>query len=72
MKAYGISGRTRLFEVIQQVERVNSTRQRKAPNRKFVGESYDDTELKSNRGLKLGYIIAPPRMALYGLQHEDI
>lgn len=65
LKAYGISGRARLFEVIQQVDKVNSIRQRKAPNHKFEGKSYDDEELKANSSLKLSYITAPPRMALY-------
>ena len=65
LKAYGISGRARLFEVIQQVNKINADRKWKAPNRKFTGGSYDDSELKSNNALKLSYIIAPPRMALY-------
>lgn len=65
LKAYGISGRARLFEVIQHVGNVNAARLRKAPNRKFVGKSYNDDELKANRALKLSYITAPPRMALY-------
>ena len=65
LKAYGISGRARLFEVIQQVEKINYARQRKAPNRQFVGKSCNDVELKANRSLKLSYIAAPPRMALY-------
>lgn len=65
LKSYGISGRARLFEVIQQVEKVNAARLRKAPNYKFTGKSYNDDELKSNRALKLSYITAPPRMALY-------
>lgn len=65
LKAYGISERARLFEVIQQVNKVNASRRQKVPSRHFTGESYDDTELKLNSSLKLGYIIAPPRMALY-------
>ncbi|MCM1439751.1 MAG: DNA methylase [Roseburia sp.] len=65
LKSYGIAGRARLFEVVQQVNKVNLARLHNSPNRKFVGESYDDNELKSNRALKLGYITAPPRMALY-------
>ena len=65
LKAYGISGRARLFEVVRQVNKINADRKWKAPNRKFTGESYDDIELKSNSVLKLGYIVAPPRMALY-------
>ena len=65
LKSYGIAGRARLFEVIQQVDKVNAARLRKAPNRMFEGKSYNDVELKANRALKLSYITAPPRMALY-------
>ncbi len=65
LKAYGISGRARLFEVVQQVNKINAVRLRNAPNRKFNGKSYDDNELKANRSLQLGYITASPRMALY-------
>lgn len=65
LKAYGISGRARLFEVVQKVKEVNSERQRKAPTRTFTGTSYHDIELKANPGLSVSYITAPPRMALY-------
>lgn len=58
-------GRARLFEVIQKVNEINFKRKQKAYQHSFTGESYDDTELKSNRNLKLNYIAAPPRMALY-------
>ncbi|QOX63237.1 DNA methylase [Anoxybacterium hadale] len=65
LKAYGISGRARLFEVIQKVREVNAARLRLAPGRTFMGTSFSDTELKSSPGLSLDYIAAPPRMALY-------
>lgn len=65
LKAYGVSGRARLFEVIQKVEEVNRGRAYKAPGKKLEGESYNDPELKSNPSLALGYIVAPPRMAHY-------
>ena len=65
LKVYGISGRARLFEVVQKVKEVNSERLRKAPRRVFSGASYDDTELKSSLSLSLDYIVAPPRMAHY-------
>ena len=65
LKAYGISGRARLFEVVQRVKEVNAQRQRKAPGRQFSGSSSDDTELKSHPELALDYIVAPPRMAHY-------
>lgn len=65
LKAYGIPGRPRLFEVVQQVKQANALRQRKAPGRTFVGASHDDTELKAHPELAIDYVVAPPRMALY-------
>ncbi|MEA4901352.1 DNA methylase [Desulfitobacterium sp.] len=65
LKAYGIPGRARLFEVVQKVKEVNAARLRKAPGRAFSGVSCNDTELKSSPGLSLDYIAAPPRMAYY-------
>ena len=65
LKAYGISGRARLFEVVQQVAQVNALRREKAPGRKFAGESWDDTELKRSPQLAVSYLVAPPRMACY-------
>ncbi len=65
MKAYGISGRARLFEVVQRVREVNAVRVRSAPKRAFTGASTDDVELKASPNLALDYIIARPRMSLY-------
>lgn len=65
LKAYGIPGRARLFEAIQKVKEANYYRRMKAPNRKFVGKSYDSEELKANPELELDFIKAPPRMAHY-------
>ncbi len=65
LKAYGISGRARLFEVVQTVREANARRIQNAPGRIFTGESYDDRELKNIPGLSISYIAAPPRMALY-------
>ena len=65
LKAYGISGRARLFEVVQRVKEVNAMRQSMAPNRRFDGASYDDTELKASPSKALDYIVAKPRMAHY-------
>ena len=65
LKSYGISGRARLFEVIEKVREVNIQRKQKAPNNTFTGQSYDDIALKKNPDLELSYIIAPPRMAYY-------
>ncbi|MDR7869752.1 MAG: DNA methylase [Tissierellaceae bacterium] len=65
LKAYGISGRARLFEVVQKVKEVNAKRLSKAPGRAFSGVSFNDTELKSSPDIALDYIAAPPRMAYY-------
>ncbi|MBO4916562.1 MAG: DNA methylase [Bacteroidales bacterium] len=65
LKAYGTGGRPRLFEVVQRVAEVNGARLRAAPGRRFARRSSDDTELRSDPSLELGYIVATPRMALY-------
>jgi len=65
LKSYGVSGRARLFEVVQKVKEVNNGRKYKAPGRQLEGASSDDTEIKSNPKLALDYIVAPPRMAHY-------
>ena len=65
LKAYGIPGRVRLFEVVQKVKEINMSRKLKAPNHSFTGLSYDDTALRKNADLELTYLIAPPRMAYY-------
>lgn len=65
LKQYGISGRARLFEVIQKVKEVNTRRWDNIHHKKFIDKSYDDIELKQNPHLELDYIIAPPRMAFY-------
>ncbi len=65
LKAYGISGRARLFEVIQKVEKVNASRRSRLGGGKFQGSSYIGSELKSSPHLELDYICAVPRMALY-------
>lgn len=65
LKSFGISGRARLFEVVQKVKEENAFRRSKAPGRFFTGSSYNDIELKNSPELSLDYIIAPPRMAKY-------
>lgn len=65
LKAQGVSGRPRLFEVIQKVKEINNSRRLNAPFRRFSGKSYLDSKLKADSSLELGYITAPPRMAYY-------
>ncbi len=65
LKAWGISGRARLFEVVQRVKEVNAGRILQAPGHAFDGASYDDQELQTSPQKALDYIVAPPRMAYY-------
>ena len=64
LKSFGISGRARLFEVIQRVEQVNKERLQKAPKRQFSKKSYIYSEL-SDPACELDYIVATPQMAKY-------
>lgn len=65
LKAYGISGRARLFEVVQRVAEVNAQRRWNAPGHQFSGSSWNDPEVRRDPSLELDYIVAPPRMAHY-------
>ena len=62
LKSYGIPGRGRLFEVKQRVWEINAARARKA---RLTGESSDNTAVRMDPHLALGFEIAVPRMALY-------
>lgn len=64
LKALGVGGRPRLFEVVREVEKINAWRktQARAPLR---GASYNAEELAADPRLALDYIVAPPRMARY-------
>jgi len=65
LKAYGIPGRARLFEVEQKVKVANARRQTRAPKNILDGKSVFATELNENPCLAIDYIAAKPRMALY-------
>lgn len=65
LKSYGVSGRPRLFEVVQRVREINATRLYNLRKREFSGFSYNKKELDDDLNLKLDYIVAPPRMAFY-------
>ena len=87
LKAYGIPGRARLFEVVQKVKEVNIARARKAKARNLTPQGVSDNaeELQANPALQVTWITAPPRMLLYEqistqiysvylkyISHEDI
>lgn len=75
LKALGIPGRPRLFEVVEKVKEINSKRlaeairQRKAvcggKGWTFSSASFHADALAADPSLELSYIIAPPRMATY-------
>ncbi|MCD7772206.1 MAG: DNA methylase [Oscillospiraceae bacterium] len=65
LKAYGISGRGRLFEVKQRVKEVNMGRRHDAPGRTLEGKSCFFSEIQSNPKLEVDFLIAPPQMAKY-------
>ena len=65
LKAVGIPGRARLFEVVQKVRDANTARLNHAPNGKFTGKSSNAVELKKDPSLELDYIVAVPRMGRY-------
>ncbi len=64
LKAHGIAGRARLFEVVQRVREVNAERAM-AYGQAAGRKSWDDTELQSHPDWQVDYIVAPPRMAYY-------
>ena len=79
LKAYGIPGRARLFEVVQRMKEVNRERLRRlaAAHRTaggqeagkgtavFSGKSVFSPELQADPSLEADYIVAVPRMAHY-------
>lgn len=77
LKAHGIPGRARLFEVIQRVKAVNQERlnagirsgaiRRDPETRKyqFSASSFDAEAIEKDPTLEISYIVAPPRMRLY-------
>ena len=77
LKAYGISGRARLFEVVQRVKEINAERLQTAVRAgvirrskedgryHFTSRSFDAPALSADPSLELSYYIAPPRMRLY-------
>ena len=65
LKAYGIPGRPRLFEVVQKVKQINALRQQQASGRVLSGASYHDPEVRANPDLALDFLVAPPQMAHY-------
>lgn len=64
LKAFGIPGRPRLFEVKQKIKEINTKRLYESPDFCFHGGSIFADELQDPT-FEVNYITAPPRMALY-------
>ena len=65
LKAHGIPGRARLFEVEEGMNRINTLRRMAAPRRRLLGSSTFARELKADPTLQADYITAPPQMKKY-------
>ncbi len=68
LKAYGLSGRSRLYEVVSKIKEVNKERSKK---NKLNIKSYNDIEIKNHSNVEVDYIVAKPRMGLY-LKYSDL
>ena len=65
LKAFGVGGRPRLFEVNQKVNEVNALRKTASPKRELIGNSVYGDELERNPQTAVSFITAPPRMSRY-------
>ena len=65
LRAYGIPGRARLFEVVQKVRELNALRLTRSRRQSFAGESTNADELAAHPELAISYVTARPRMAHY-------
>ena len=65
LKSYGLSGRSRLYEVISKVKEINNDRLKHIITHKFSGKSFINEEVLNDKTKELDFIIAPPRMRMY-------
>lgn len=65
LKAYGIPGRPRLFEVIRRVREINLERRRRSPGNMLGRSSCSASELGAHPSYALDFITAPPHMSKY-------
>ena len=72
LKKFGLSGRSRLYEVVQKIREVNSLRRKKNHNRKFISKSYLENEYIDNNSIEIDYIVAIPQMRKYMKYSTDI
>ena len=65
LKSFGIPGRPRLFEVEQEVKRINEERRKSTWNKQLTGKSCLLDKLQDDNSLAVDYVVATPRMGLY-------
>ena len=65
LKSWGIPGRPRLFQVQEQVARINGERRLAAPGGSFRAREVRGSLLRQDPSLELDYLVAPPRMGRY-------
>ncbi len=65
MKQYGLSGRSRLFEVVSRINEVNKERSRNIGGSAFFARSFDNNRIISDPYCEVSYITAKPRMRRY-------
>lgn len=65
LKALGVSGRPRLFEVEQQVKIINGRRRAALKGKPFSGTTIQCGEFQKDPTKGLDFVIAPPQMAHY-------
>lgn len=65
LKQYGLSGRSRLYEVVAKIKEVNNERRKNNNYKPFRDKSYLDSIIKSDKEIEVTYIVSKPRMKLY-------
>lgn len=65
LKALGIPGRARLFEVVAKVKQANQRRLGDCNTMEFADYTYDTRRLQKETDCGIDYIVAPPQMATY-------
>lgn len=72
LKALGIPGRPRLFEVVAKVRQANNQRLAKLGQKEFAGKSVFSQELEAHPDWAIDYVVATPRMARYMKMSTEI
>lgn len=65
LKACGIPGRCRLFEVKERMRQINAAREAKAPGHRLEGYSVSASELSASPAAAADFLVAKPHMADY-------